>query len=82
MRTQGLNRGTKPQQFFVIANVRHPAVLIEGGFLTNKEDSAKIANPEYREQIAIAVTEGILRYRELAKNRAATLAVNAAGRGE
>jgi N-acetylmuramoyl-L-alanine amidase len=81
-RTQAANRGVKPQQFFVITNVRHPAVLVEGGFLTNREDIAKIANPEYREQIAIAVTEGILRYRELAKNRAATLAVNAAGHAE
>jgi len=81
-RTQALNRGTKPQQFFVIANVRHPAVLVEGGFLTNKEDTAKIANPEYREQIAIAITEGILRYCELAKNRAATLAVSASGHAE
>jgi N-acetylmuramoyl-L-alanine amidase len=81
-RTQSLNRGTKPQQFFVITNVRHPAVLVEGGFLTNKADIAKIANPEYREQIAIAVTEGILRYRELAKGRAATLAVSASDRAE
>jgi N-acetylmuramoyl-L-alanine amidase len=78
-RTQAMNRGTKPRQFFVITNVRHPAVLVEGGFLTNKEDIAKIANPEYREQIAIAVAEGVLRYRELLKTRPATLAVNASG---
>jgi N-acetylmuramoyl-L-alanine amidase len=81
-RTQALNRGTKPKQFFVITNVRHPAVLIEGGFLTNKEDIAKLTNPEYREQIAIAVAEGILRYRELLKSRPTTLAVNAAGGAE
>jgi N-acetylmuramoyl-L-alanine amidase len=81
-RTHAVNRGTKPQQFFVITNVRHPAVLVEGGFLTNKEDIAKIANPEYREQIAIAVTEGLLRYRDIVKNRAATLAVSASGRAE
>src|SRR4030081_2856583 len=28
--TQAANRGTRPQQFFVIANVHHPAVLVEG----------------------------------------------------
>src|SRR5436190_2510607 len=33
-RTQALNRGTKAKQFFVIANVTSPAVLVEGGFLT------------------------------------------------
>lgn len=78
-RTQALNRGTKPKQFFVITNVRHPAVLVEGGFLTNKEDIAKLMNSEYREQIAIAVAEGVLRYRELLKTQPATLAVNPGG---
>lgn len=82
VRTQALNRGTKPKQFFIITNVRHPAVLIEGGFLTNKEDIAKIVNPEYREQIAIAIAEGVLRYRELVKTRPATLAVTAPGGAE
>jgi N-acetylmuramoyl-L-alanine amidase len=81
-RTQALNRGTKPKQFFIITNVRHPAVLVEGGFLTNKEDIAKLTNPEYREQIAIAVAEGVLRYRELLKTHPATLAVNPAGAAE
>jgi len=74
-RTQSVNRGTKPGQFFVIANVRPPAVLVEGGFLTNKEDIAKLANGEYREQMAAAISEGILRYRDLLKQRQARLAV-------
>lgn len=82
VRTQALNRGTKPKQFFVITNVRHPAVLVEGGFLTNKEDIAKIMNQEYREQMAIAIAEGVLRYRELLKTRPATVAVNASGGAE
>jgi N-acetylmuramoyl-L-alanine amidase len=81
-RTQALNRGTKPKQFFIITNVRLPAVLVEGGFLTNKVDIAKLANSEYREQIAIAIAEGVLRYRELLKTRPPTLAVNASGRSE
>src|SRR5882724_9653537 len=36
-RTQALDRGIKAKQFFVIENVTSLAVLIEGGFLTNKE---------------------------------------------
>jgi N-acetylmuramoyl-L-alanine amidase len=66
-RTQALDRGAKTGPFFVISNVRHPAVLVEGGFLTNKEDIAKLANSEYRDQIAAAISEGILRYREILK---------------
>jgi len=81
-RTQAVNRGTKAQQFFVIANVRHPAVLVEGGFLTNKEDIAKLASADYREQIAAAIGEGVLRYRDLIKRRQPALAVSAPGRVE
>jgi N-acetylmuramoyl-L-alanine amidase len=73
-RTQAVNRGTKAQQFFVIANVDRPAVLVEGGFLTNKDDIAKLANDDYRERIAVAISEGIFRYRDLLKERDATLA--------
>jgi N-acetylmuramoyl-L-alanine amidase len=37
-RTRSIDRGTQAKQFFVIANVTSPAVLIEGGFLSNKDD--------------------------------------------
>jgi N-acetylmuramoyl-L-alanine amidase len=74
-RTKAMNRGTKAEQFFVITNVRHPAVLVEGGFLTNKEDIARLSSVEYREQIATGITDGIIRYRDLLKQRPATLAV-------
>lgn len=72
VRTKAVNRGTKAQQFFVIANVRHPAVLVEGGFLSNKEDLAKLASDDYRNQIATAIADGIMRYRDVLKQRAAT----------
>ncbi|MFL6514305.1 MAG: N-acetylmuramoyl-L-alanine amidase [Chthoniobacterales bacterium] len=64
-RTHAVNRGTKTQQFYVLANVRHPAVLVEGGFISNKEDASKLGNAEYREQLADAVSDGILHYKEV-----------------
>jgi N-acetylmuramoyl-L-alanine amidase len=73
--TQAINRGTKAQQFFVIANVRHPAVLVEGGFLSNKEEIAKLNNPDYREQIAGAISDGIFHYRDLLRARRSALAL-------
>jgi N-acetylmuramoyl-L-alanine amidase len=73
-RTQETDRGTKASQFFVIANVRHPAVLVEGGFLSNKEDIGKLQNADYREQIAAAITDGIARYRDVLKQRQGILA--------
>lgn len=66
-RTQAVNRGTKTQQFFVLANVRHPAVLVEGGFISNKDDANKLGNAAYREEIAAAMSEGILQYRDVLK---------------
>lgn len=73
-RTQALNRGTKPEQFYVIANVRHPAALVEGGFITNPADVIKLATAAYRQQIASAISEGIHRYREIDEPNNATLA--------
>src|SRR5437764_7765714 len=66
-RTQAVNRGTKAQQFYVLANVRHPAVLVEGGFLTGKNDIGKLAEANYREQLAMGIADGILKYRDTVK---------------
>ncbi|PYL06730.1 MAG: hypothetical protein DME34_08355 [Verrucomicrobia bacterium] len=81
VRTQAVNRGTKAKQFFVIANVRHPAVLVEGGFLTNKEDIARLTSSDYRDQIAAAISEGIIRYRDLKQHQLALAAPTPAPEG-
>ena len=77
--TQAMDRGTRPQQFFVIANVRHPAVLVEGGFLTNAEEMNKLATGDYREQIAAAISDGVVRYREMLREQRTPLAINLPG---
>jgi len=74
--TQATNRGTRPQQFFVIANVHHPAVLVEGGFLTSKDDVIKLANADYREQMAAGIAQGILQYRDTLLEKRTPLAVD------
>jgi N-acetylmuramoyl-L-alanine amidase len=63
-RTRALNRGIKSEQFYVIANVRHPAALVEGGFITNKSDVTKLTTTEYRQQIAMAISDGVHRHWE------------------
>src|SRR5947209_9372975 len=73
-RTKAPDRGTKAEQFFVIANVSAPAVLVEAGFL-NKEEIAKVESNDYRDQMAAAISEGILSYRDVLKNRQLPLAV-------
>jgi N-acetylmuramoyl-L-alanine amidase len=73
-RTRSLDRGTQAKQFFVIANVTSPAVLIEGGFITNKDELSKLASDDYRDQLAAAVADGILRYRDVVNQRVSALA--------
>src|SRR6188472_738287 len=63
-RTRSVDRGTQAKQFFVIANVASPAVLIEGGFITNKDELSKLVSEDYRDQLAAAVADGVLRYRD------------------
>jgi N-acetylmuramoyl-L-alanine amidase len=76
-RTRAIDRGTQARQFFVIANVTSPAALVEGGFLTNKEDISRLGSEDYRDQIAAAVADGILRYRDAASQRQSALAATA-----
>ena len=63
-RTRAVDRGTQAKQFFVIANVTSPAVLIEAGFITNKGELSKLVSEDYRDQLAAAVADGVLRYRD------------------
>jgi N-acetylmuramoyl-L-alanine amidase len=78
-RTKAPDRGTKAEQFFVIANVGVPAVLVEAGFLSSKDELAKLESDDYREQMAAAISEGILRYRDVVKERQLPLAVTDPG---
>jgi N-acetylmuramoyl-L-alanine amidase len=73
-RTRSVDRGTQAKQFFVIANVTSPAVLIEGGFITNQDELSKLASEDYRDQLAAAVADGILRYRNAVSQQKPALA--------
>ena len=56
------DRGVKRSRFSVLRNARVPAVLIEGGFLTNPEEARNIHSPEWRQKYATAVADGIMAY--------------------
>ena len=61
-RTEANNRGIKARDLYVVRHVRAPAVLVEGGFLSNPFDARLLASPEYRDRLAASVVEGILSY--------------------
>lgn len=61
-RTGMTNRGVKQANFYVMKYSNMPAVLVEVGFVTGSSDSAKLADPSFRRQMAEAIAEGVLNY--------------------
>jgi N-acetylmuramoyl-L-alanine amidase len=56
------SRGVKEARFFVLRRTSMPAILVELGFVTGAEDAPRLADSEFRELLAQAVTRGILHY--------------------
>jgi N-acetylmuramoyl-L-alanine amidase len=56
------DRGLKRARFAVLRLVDSPAVLVEGGFVTHPQEGRNIAQAAYRDQMATAITKGILNY--------------------
>ena len=59
------DRGIKRARFAVLRLTKVPAVLIEGGFLTEGGESRLISNKDWRGKLAAAIGVGIESYREL-----------------
>jgi N-acetylmuramoyl-L-alanine amidase len=60
---QMYDRGIKRARFVVIRDITIPGVLIEGGFLSNQEDAAMIANADYRQREAQCIAIAVRNYR-------------------
>jgi N-acetylmuramoyl-L-alanine amidase len=56
------NRGVKDSSFQVIRQKSVPSVLVEIGFLSNKEEANRLADPQYQERIANALYNGFIQY--------------------
>ncbi len=57
------DRFVRRRAFFVLRRTSIPAVLLEGGFLTNPEEGRTILNPSYRQRWAENVAAAILAQR-------------------
>ena len=62
MKMDVVNRGIKSRSLYVVRNVRNPAVLVEGGFLSNPLEAQLLMNSDYRQRLAGAIAEGIVNY--------------------
>lgn len=55
------NRGVRRRGFYVLRHTRCPAILVEGGFLSNPREGARIANSAtHRQKLADAIARGII----------------------
>lgn len=60
------DRGMKRARFEVLREAPMPAVLIEGGFMSNRADAKRIYDSAFRRKMARAIADGILGYKQVA----------------
>lgn len=56
------NRGIKSANFYVLKNKQMPAVLLEVGFISNREDIMYLVNPRFQALTAQVLTKSISSY--------------------
>jgi N-acetylmuramoyl-L-alanine amidase len=56
------DRGARPGRFFVIRRSVMPSALVEMGFVTGEIDAPRLADPNHRRRLALAISAGILTY--------------------
>ena len=62
---QSLNvrdRKVRKARFYVLRKTSMPSILVETGFLTGRDDAAKLRTSAYQNQMADAIAQGILQY--------------------
>jgi N-acetylmuramoyl-L-alanine amidase len=64
--------GVKRAPFVVLIGAQMPSVLAEVSFLTNRADASLLKQPNYRQKIAQALADAILKYRSSLKKVAPT----------
>jgi N-acetylmuramoyl-L-alanine amidase len=62
-RTRTIDRHAKYARFYVIRHTKIPAILVEGGFVSNSRERDRLKSGYFRDAIAQGVADGIQRYR-------------------
>jgi len=61
-RTEAKSRGIHANNFYVIHHTRCPAVLVEGGFISNAFEAQLLGTDTYRDLLAQGIAQGLLRF--------------------
>lgn len=62
-RTGGFDRGIKRAKFSVLTGVKHPAILLEGGFMSHPHEGKLINSETYIKKLGGAIADGVDKYR-------------------
>lgn len=60
--TEATDKGTEKENFYVLRNNKIPAVLVEMGFITNKNEAIKLNDDVYRNVLVNGIYKGIVNY--------------------
>lgn len=60
--TKSKGRGVKAGNLAVLREAKMPAILVEGGFMTNANELNKIKDPEYMRKVAQSIAQGVKDY--------------------
>lgn len=63
-RVKSVNRGVKYARYYVIRHSKNPAILVEGGFVSNSRERSRTKEGWYREAIANGIVDGIEEYKK------------------
>ena len=67
--TAAMDRGIKERSLYVTHRVQGPAVLVEGGFVSNPAEAHRLGDSTYRQKIAESIAGGIIKYLGGARQR-------------
>lgn len=59
------DRGVKYMSFYVLKNTKMPAILVECGFMTNKEENELLKSDSYRMKVANGIAKGLAAHAKL-----------------
>lgn len=57
--TGAQDRACRRAQYSLLNSIKCPAIMVLAGYATHKDEGSKLATPEYRTQLAEAITEGV-----------------------
>ena len=57
------DRGIKRARYSVLCTIKHPAILVEGGFMSNSQEAQLIATERYQNFMASSLAAAVRQYR-------------------